>query len=38
MDSIWADLRASGRPPRSKEEIDADLATNPTHMEGFGRG
>ena len=26
MESIWADHRASGRPPRTREEIDAEIA------------
>lgn len=25
MESIWADLRANGRPPRTREEIDAEI-------------
>jgi hypothetical protein len=25
MESIWADLRASGRQPRTREEIDAEV-------------
>ena len=25
MESIWADLRTSGRPPRTQEEIDAEI-------------
>ena len=25
MESIWADLLASGRPPRTREEIDAEI-------------
>ncbi len=25
MESIWADLRASGRTPRTEEEIDAEI-------------
>jgi hypothetical protein len=25
MESIWADRRASGQPPRSREQIDADI-------------
>jgi hypothetical protein len=25
MESIWADLRASGRAPRTQEEIDAEI-------------
>jgi hypothetical protein len=25
MESIWADQRASGRPPRTREEIDAEI-------------
>jgi len=25
MESIWTDLRASGRPPRTREEIDAEV-------------
>ena len=25
MESIWADLRSSGRLPRTKEEIDAEI-------------
>jgi len=25
MESIWADLRASGRTPRTREEIDAEV-------------
>ena len=25
MESIWADLRASGRTPRTQEEIDAEI-------------
>jgi hypothetical protein len=25
MESLWADLHASGRPPRTREEIDAEI-------------
>ena len=27
MESIWADQRANGRPPRTGEEIDAEIAS-----------
>jgi hypothetical protein len=33
MDAIWADLRASGRPPRTREQIDAEIDALRTEAE-----